>query len=69
MVLCMEMWISLHYTVQKYSLSANEYDMNLNGSYPLQTKKHIGISYLLHFEWIQTDRCSDPAEMSGFFFM
>lgn len=63
----MEMWISLHYTVQKYSLSANEYDMNLNGSYPLQTKKRIGISYLLHFAWIQTDRCSDPAVMSGFF--
>lgn len=46
MVLCMEMWMSLNHTVQKYSLSANEYDVNLHGSHSLRTKKaHKGILF------------------------
>lgn len=31
--------MSLNHTVQKYSLSANEYDVNWNESHPFQTKK------------------------------
>lgn len=54
MVSCMEMWMSLNHTVQKYSLSVNEYDVNLNGSHSLQTKKHISVSYLLHFACMHT---------------
>lgn len=39
MVLCMEMWMPLNHTVQKCSVSANEYGVNLHGSHSLQTKK------------------------------
>lgn len=68
MVSCMEMWMSRNHTMQKYSLSLNEYDANLNGSHSPQTKKaHKCILFASFFMYAHTDSWSDPVEMSGIF--
>lgn len=54
--------------MQKYSLSLNEYDANLNGSHSPQTKKaHKCILFASFFMYAHTDSWSDPVEMSGIF--